>query len=370
MKKYQISIFLVFLCIVGVGVFVVFRPQNLPVFRTDTVVSLSNNTFDSQGAGETSENSTKPTTNPTRKLDVSGKKEILSSLSPMSEAEEKEVLRFFEILESQEYQSFLEGQHQKWKTSYKEIGVPNFSFQEFFDFFHEQGLPAVDQDALALKGFREYFPTGEPEDYEAEMETRFQEVFLATPGSRSEAVYTALLRVSEEPDFSAWMFGRFKGEIGQQLQWIEKQASAATALGDFSFPKTIEHQEMDASAIKGDTLFSTPDTEATPSRASESSIVSLERGVSVNTLTKTLSTERISSIRKILKQYGTDEGILHLIESDPEGVDWIFENFNELDEIDAWMSEKTPQSTVVKKEKGEIHLLKPQEAPSWEEIPK
>jgi len=299
---------------------------------------------------------------------ASSAKEKIGKLPPMSPSDEKEVLHFFQILESQEYQAFLDAQILKWNTSYKKTGVPNISFQDFFDFFQSQGISTVDFAQGAENGFREYFPTGTPADYEAEMVARFQEAFWASPGTRTEAQSSTFFVLSEEPDFSAWMLGRFKGNIGQQLQWIEEQAAAATALGNTSFQQTRAPQETDVSVTEK-RLLSNPKIDTAPTTVRDKTDPRSEPRNSVNTPSPSLSTERIFAIRKTLDQYGTDRGLLLLLESDPESIDWLLETFKGLDEIDAWMSEKLPQSKSQNIEKNTILPLKTPEPPSWNEIP-
>ena len=214
----------------GMVFFLIFGSRNEAIVRIYKTVPILNRTAAPETgirevAGDTVANSENPTPKLTRSL-----KEVIDTLPSMSETEKQETMRFFEILSSQEYQAFLDTQMQEWETSYKETGVIDFSFQDFFDFFQSQGLPRGDFAQGATKKFREYFPTGEPEDYEAEMAARFQEVYWATPGTRTEAQTAAFLTLSEEPNFSAWMFGRFEGNLGQHLQWLDEQTAIATAL--------------------------------------------------------------------------------------------------------------------------------------------
>ncbi len=361
MKKHTVYLFIgvSILCVSALMVFMRTRSQDLTVVKKYTTVSLKKKVSDS----ETDRQHFARNAN-----SAASAKGTIGALPPMSASEEKEVLRFFEVLESEEYQAFLDAQMLKWKTSYKKTGVPNISFQDFFDFFQSQGISTGDFAQGAEKGFREYFPTGTPADYESEMVARFQEAFWASPGTRTEAQSSTFFVLSEEPDFSAWMLGRFKGDIGQQLQWIEEQAAAATALGNISFQQTGALQETDASVLER-RLFSNPKTDMVPATVSDQSVPRPEPRNPVGTPMPSLSTERIFAIRKTLDQHGTDEGLLHLLESDPESVNWLLETFKGLDEIDAWMSEKTPQSKARNIEEDAIPPLKTLEPPSWNKIP-
>ena len=257
-------------------------------------------------------------------------------------AEQRLLMRFFEIQKSSEYQDFVNTKTQERVDMYHQDGVFNFSFQEFFDFFESQGMPRVDFAQEALEVFREYFPSGDPKDYEEEMVARFQVAFWEVPGSRTQASTIAFATLSEEPDFSAWMLGRFKGELAPQLQWIEIQAMAAMEI-------------LENSSFHADSIAPAPMSPVTES-ASEISPTSTDpvtppltppsrQGISLSNVETPASVEmqgnsqeRIATIRQVLQEYGTDTGILHLIEIDPESVDWIFENFRSLDEIDTWIS--------------------------------
>ena len=372
MKNRSIYLFVgisaLFCC--GLGLFVISGSRNEAIVKIYKVVPVLNRTAapetgPRQVAGDTVANSKNPTPKLTTSL-----KEIIDTLPSISEAEKQETMRFFEILSSQEYQAFLNAQMQEWETSYKETGVIDFSFQDFFDFFESEGLPMGDFAQNATKKFREYFPTGEPEDYEAEMAARFQEAYWATPGTRTEAQTAAFLTLSEEPDFSAWMFGRFEGELGHQLQWLDEQTAIATAL---EIPPTtnVERQAAMPFAPNSDTLIPTSSTETVHTPINESPQPNAETQMPMDVPTS-LSTERISSIREALQQYGTDEGLLHLIESDPESVGWLLENFDSSDEINAWMSEKTTRTPprTTQKTQTSIPSTPPiQEPPSWNGIP-
>ena len=252
--------------------------------------------------------------------------------------EDRLMEQFLEIEESSEYQNFVNTKTQEWVEAYKQTGIFNASFQDFLDFYESQGMPRIDFAEGALEAFREYFPEGGPEDYEAEMVARFQEAFWSTSGSRTYAMTDALSTLYEEPDFSAWMLGRFKGKIGLQLQWAETQAVTAMEIlkdtpvkSDFILPAPVSLPTEDASDMS-----STPSETIPPPASQGVSQSNIDPTTSVET--QGFSPERIASVQQVLQEYGTDVGLLRLIETDPEGVNWLFENFRSMDEIDAWMS--------------------------------
>ncbi len=348
MKPRSIAVFvgIAILCLCGLFLFRGSRPQNqYPTTITKVRPLLSQETAKekSQGAQHKTvvpPNSPNTDTSPTTQR-------------TMDTAEEQRLLtRFFEIEKSSEYQDFVNTKTQEWVEMYNQNGVFNFSFQEFFDFFESQGMPPVDFEQEALEVFREYFPFGDPKDYETEMVARFQEAFWTAPGSRTQARNIAFTTLSEEPDFSAWMLGRFKGELAPQLQWIEIQAvTAMEMLEDASFRADFI-APAPGSSVTGSASHISPTPTETVKPPSHQGIPLSNVETPASVEVPSFSRERIASVRQVLQEYGTDVGILRLIEIDPEGVNWLFGNFSSLDEIDGWMfhpEASTPPQATEKK---------------------
>ena len=282
--------------------------------------------------------------------------DILQPTLRKPDKDEIEKARFLQIEQSPEYQDFVDSKMQELVKEYNQTGVLNFSFQEFFDFFTSQGMPHVDFAQGAHEAFREYFPTGEPEDYDVEMATRFLEVFLETHGTTSEASLYAANSLYAEPDFSAWILGRFKGELAPQLQWFDEQTAIATRLRNaFSssdieeqapLPALTEDEKASSSTSTSELPLSNPHNIETlegekaspPTSISELPLPNPHNIKTVDAPTP-LSTERILSIRETLRHYGTYNGMSLLLETDAEATRWLFENFNSLEQIKAWMSE-------------------------------
>ncbi len=206
--------------------------------------------------------------------------------------------------------------------------------------------------------FREYFPTGEYVDYEPEMRERLAELFLesglsATAANDEKSVGETLNVMAqfraEDETHSVWMRGHFKGYVGD-LEWAQNIRQNAASIitnidnvdtvpaftesetvtepmpteiaeegldnepkpllfseetpvfdGLEQVPQTAE--EIEAQLLK--TLF--PDTPELPTEA----------GIE-NALSEQFSLQRLSTAMQTLSQYGPEEGIRRLKESDPE----------------------------------------------------
>lgn len=294
-------------------------------------------------------------------IDTSGEapqtvQEMIDALPGASNTEKQELARMFEIRDSEEYQEFLNAHSEKIEDTYEQTGKFDFSFQDYFDFFASQGMPEVDFAATMLDMFREYFPTGAPEDYEPEMAARFILAFWEAPGSRSEALLEAYGTVLAEPDFSAWTYGHFQGNVGEQIQWLEEQAALATAMGRVELSTD--------SPPAGGTEFANeniPDIGIERTRLSESK--KEDQGQDLETLVlpadapAPFTPERVSSIRETLNSYGSSEGMRHLLETDPEGALWLLRNFDAVD-LGTWKSEPNPETRL-------ISIPEQQDVPSW-----
>ncbi len=258
--------------------------------------------------------------------------ESADSLSSTSKVREKEVARLLDISDSSEYKAFAETYTKEIRDTYNETGVFDVSFQDFFDFFETQGMPRVDVAEEALEYFREYFPSGVPEDYDFEMAARFVEAFSTATGTRNEASAAAFFSLSEEPDFTAWMLGRFKGDLGRQLQWIDEQSAIATALQDSQFELSIDGQlpvpvETSINRVKGSSELKTE-------FVSPLNTESMSEGE--NTRPTPLSQEQIPDLRLPLKPEVTDNWIIRLLENEPDLFRRFFDPLDSLDRRDAW----------------------------------
>ena len=206
--------------------------------------------------------------------------------------------------------------------------------------------------------FREHFPTGEYVDYEPEMRKRLAELFLesglsATAANDEKSVGETLNVMAqfraEDEAHRVWMRGHFKGYVGD-LEWTQNIRQNATSivtdinnvdtLSTFTESDTIteptltEIAEEDSDNQPQPLLFSeeTPmfeDVEQVPQTADEIEAQLLktlfpdtlelptEAGIE-NTLREQFSLQRLSTAMETLSQYGPEEGVRRLKESDPE----------------------------------------------------
>lgn len=354
----------------GLLFFLLSHPQNRVPIKIYKAISFSNEKL---AKGWKSDPGTRQSVMP---KDSQNADALHQTIGEQNETEEEQLkAKFLQIEESSEFQAFVDTKMQQWVDTYNQTGIFNFSFQEFFDFFESQGMPRVDFAQNAFEAFREYFPTGEPEDYNAEMAARFLEIFLESPGTSTEASINTANTLYAEPDFSAWILGRFKGQLGPQLQWMDEQTVIAMDLKNASFSSRIEREATvpsvtDSSPTEGKvTGPSVTDSKkaSSPISASESPPSNVANIAAVDAMVP-LSIEQMLSIRRTLHHYGTYKGVLHLLETDPEATQWLFKEFNTLDEIDVWIENsnkiKTPEPQTLVNPKPQ-----PQELSPWNEIP-
>jgi len=351
----------------GLTFFLVSGPQNQAPIKTYTAIPLPSKNLAKEGF---SNMATRQVTESTDAQNSDAQPQTLGDPAE-NENEKRLAAKLREITKASEYQECVDTKTQEWVNAYKQTGIFNLSFQAFFDFFESQGMPRVDFAQSALEAFREYFPTGEPEDYDAEMAARFQEIFVDTPGTRSEASLSTAVTLYAEPDFSAWILGRFKGELGPHLQWMDEQTAIATLLENVSFPSTTEGQTPVRSVTDVKMTLPTTPTDSLHTRPSESS-ENRQSNVADMPHVDTpvpLSVEQVSSIRETLRHHGTDDGVLHLLKTDTEAAEWLLGNFNSLDDIDAWLSENTTEALPTKRQYQPNSQSLPTEEPPWGKIP-
>ncbi len=206
--------------------------------------------------------------------------------------------------------------------------------------------------------FREHFPTGDYADYEPEMRKRLAELFLeaglsATATDDEQSVKQTIGILSqfrgEAEANTVWMRGHFKGYVGD-LEWAQEirknAASIVTGVDDAtpvptftetdavheSVPTVVAEENLDRASQPA--LFSeeTPtldDLEQMPQTVEEIEAELLkmlvpdvpelptETGVE-NVLRQQFSLQRLGTAMQTLSQYGPEEGMQRLKESDPE----------------------------------------------------
>ena len=97
---------------------------------------------------------------------------------------------------------------------------PDFNIQEYMNIFMGE---KIDFAEISQKAFQRHFPEGEPEDYEVEMAARIHEIVAATPGDFQEVMSAVTMNLAREQDFQFWALANFKGEMGQQMDWMTQQ---------------------------------------------------------------------------------------------------------------------------------------------------
>lgn len=249
---------------------------------------------------------------------------------------------------------------------------PDFNIQEYMNIFMGENGPKIDFAKISQEAFRRHFPEGKPEDYEVEMAKRIHEIVAATPGNFQEVMSVVTLNLAREQDFQFWALANFKGEMGQQMDWMTQQILVGGELENIQYdiPEDLstftqmftEVAPQDSAAASTPTPQTATDTtetiESQPVDPSGSATVVAER--SEIDLPMPMSAARINSIKEILSQHGTDEGLLQLLETDTEGANYLLERFDSPDEIETWLSE---QSTESPPSKPDIRQLSPQPLP-------
>ena len=254
-----------------------------------------------------------------------------------------------------------------------EVGeFPDFNLQEFLHIIMGEDGPEINWEEISQRAFREHFPEGEPEDYEAEMAARIHEVVAETPGDFRKVMAAVTMNLLREQDFQYWALANFKGEIGQQMRWMTDQILIGGELEniEYTVPEdmstlipTLMESDMQAGAATSASTpqTTTPDAESTASPSGDSTkkdIVATEE--SQTEQSPSMSPERIKSIRAMLSQNGTDTGMLRLLETDKEAANWLLERFDSPAEIAEWLSK---QATAVPRLKPTLPETLPQPLP-------
>ena len=250
---------------------------------------------------------------------------------------------------------------------------PDINLQEFMDVLMGENGPKVDLAKISQDAFRKHFPEGEPADYEAEMAERIHKIVADTPGDFHKVMSAVAMGLAREQDFQFWALANFKGEIGQQMQWMTEQILVAGELENIQYtvPEDmstflpaltgVETQGTETPTPKPQaTTSTTASTEPPSTRSNANGAVATE--TSQTELPSPMSAKRINAIREILSQRGTDAGLLQLLETDKDAANYLLERFSSPTEIEAWLSKQStdvPRSKPIPSEIPAPHL--PQE---------
>ena len=238
-----------------------------------------------------------------------------------------------------------------------EVGeFPDFNVQEIMNIFMGEDGPKFDLAEISQKAFREHFPEGEPEDYEAEMAERIHKIVADTPGDFQKVMMAVTMDFAKEQDFQYWALAHFKGELGQQMNWMTEQILVGGELENIqytvpedmsTFLPMLTEVEMQGTETPTPTpqatTSATASTEVSPTRSSENGVVATEQ--SQTEPPPSMSADRVNAIRDILSQHGTDAGLLQLLETDKDAANYLLERFNSPTEIEKWLSKQSAEGS-------------------------
>ena len=255
----------------------------------------------------------------------------------LEELESPETKKYFELLESQEY---------------LERVLNGATLNELMNFLADNGIPEA-RDFMH-QPFREHFPTGVADDYEPEMRERLKSLILENGGYDS-SVFRAFL---EPPEVSAWFMSKFmsqmttaepNGRLSLGYDWSKSVEAEAFADINASAQNAIETgiapevEDLQTSVESPDTptntgLYPEP-LDPKMDEASDNSRAPVELQQQLQELSearhrlldalneeediqtafrKQFSPERFERALQTLNQYGPEEGLRRLKESDPE----------------------------------------------------
>lgn len=247
-----------------------------------------------------------------------------------------------------------------------EVGeFPDFNVQELMNIFAGENGPKIDFSEISQKAFREHFPEGEPADYEAEMAERIHKIVADTPGDFHKVMAAVTMSLLKEQDFQYWALANFKGEIGQQMEWMTNQILVAGELENIQYTvpedmstflstfTEVETQDtVPSTPTPQATIPATESTEVSPNPSNENSVVATEK--SQTEPPPPMSADRINAIREMLSQNGPDAGLLQLLETDKDAANYLLERFNSSTEIEAWLSKQATEGPPSKLNPREI----------------
>ena len=291
-----------------------------------------------------------------------------STFKSMRSAEELAIPRVQNLLKAMDSPEYLE--------YLKDMRINGPSYRKWNDFLESQGLSVKREYP---ERFRKYFPTGEPEDYEPEMRLKIAKLFLAAePVNLTDPLEAARQRLKVVNKFKdkderhrPWLFGRFGDngfdgpavieregvESNPALVWVAAiqhnaasiVAAAEQAGGEHSDEIESSASSWDLSSVMESPSVSSDATTRERSSVSPPAIDALEPpaiskpetdaaatpGLGLTdgpkapavlptvevleaSLKEQFSPERFERAMSTLEQYGPEEGLRRLRESDPE----------------------------------------------------
>ena len=354
------------LCLVGMSLlFWVFTTKN-----TRTVRSVPTIQTDTPGVNSSQKQTDTPGVNSSQKQTEDDNTFILKNLTNVRSFEELEQLypdaplvAAFHSMFTDEDRAAMDAEA---KRAYEIIASG-----EFFDFlatkpttkesdkwWAERGFFA-DPDRFK-KAFREYFPTGEPEDYEPEMRAKYAALFEGiTAENETELVFANASKFITDSRNQAWIQGYFNREgisreetltawtSGIRQELIQGHPSTGEIIPDSvqvefaiphdsdGFPEEAPLQEVntvidveppessedafpaDAGPQKGPKII-TADTLDTLELPELPTAERIETQLREQLNPERFSPQRLNTAMQTLNQYGPEEGVRRLKASDPE----------------------------------------------------
>lgn len=297
-------------CLIGLALFVVSRSQ------TEAPIASENITRQTEG--------TAVSTTPARDTE----EVVEAPQSGNSPAPTAEQTAKMDAVKQQLHQSLVQRFEGKTLADGPDI---HFSLQEILDTFADaQGVERIDIGEIGLEAFQELGPGGDPADYEPDMAAKVHAIVFDTPGDFRQVLAVVVEElVHEDQDFSVWNLAYFKGDISAGMGWMMEQILVAGELEAEPFTVPPDMSPLFAPAVSAETSLTSPST-------------SVESAASQPDAPAPMSASRITTIRDTLSSHGTDEGVLHLLETDEEAANWLLERFGSSAEIEAWVADEQP----------------------------
>ena len=300
-------------CLIGVALFVVSRSQTEAPIAPENITPTATRQTEGTAVSPTPASDTEEV----MKAPQSG-----NSPAPTAEQTAK-----MDAVKQQLLQSLVQRFEGKTLADGPDI---HFSLQEIFDTFADaQGVERIDIGEIGLAAFQERGPGGDAADYEPEMAAKVHAIVFDTPGDFRQVLTVVEELVHEDQDFLLWNLAYFKGDISAGMGWMMEQILVAGELEAEPFTVPPDMSSLFAPAVSAETSLTPPST-------------SVESAASQPDAPAPMSASRITTIRDTLSSHGTDEGVLHLLETDEEAANWLLERFGSSAEIEAWIADEHP----------------------------
>lgn len=255
-----------------------------------------------------------------------------------------------EALNSPEYREYLKNQE----------GTFGVDLTAWWDFLESKGLSSGRK--LQEKEFRKRFPVGDAADYEPDMRKKVAELALENPELDTVGLLQAFWRQDEDRSNYIWSRQQFNGHVGD-FDWVANiRQNAASILSE----STLTEVEVNIEQLPTTSTF-TPElgptnvvddnTGTSPAQPADTNIApipqssdALEAELTKNiipdipnlstnaefekVLSERFSPKRFTTAMQTLTQYGPEDGLQRLKESDPEMATHIERLFQPSKETD------------------------------------